>query len=430
MLVMSELIYTETESIAVRTLKKQLQFEVKIAKDRDNLLSYSIGLLALLQADSEVQIDYDYIYAKFKIVKDELSLGNLELLDTEFITGVIIAFRLLSELKKVREEERQIVEDIFSEIMRRNWLNSVDLASYTLFALDGQNFDDIVNDARSYLLNILEKPSKQMRKLTPKIISALFGLSFTEAKLNDLIRDFDFSQIDKLSLKDLAKLGISLHKCESFKEELDKIAQKIEESVYEEFYENESFKIREGIRDTMSLIASGLNEEDLNHMLKLSNLSDLIEVKSQSIILKPMILERISPTEFPSIDPEGHALALLLFILTGRDKIYVIDKTSLDLAIKGLRALNKGYVPIKKSQVNIIKYLMFSLILTLTALIEVIIGVSWNDVLVTLGLVSKHDFSALSKISLSGVVLIVGGWFALFCFRIIDRLIEKDQLIN
>jgi len=428
---MSELIYTETENIAVRTLKRQLQFEVEIARDRDDLFSYSLGALALLRANSRVHMDHDYIHTKFRTARDELNLGNLEILDIEFITGIILAFRLLSELKKVREEEKQIIESVFNEIMHRNWLNSVDLASYTLFALDGQNFDNVTNNAKSYLLNALEKSSK-LRKLTPRTISALFGLSFTEIKLEDLIKDFDFSQIDKLNLRDLAKLGISLRKCGSFKEELNKIAQRIEDLVYAEFYEKESFKIREGIRDAISLIASGLNEEELNHLLELSNLSDLIEVKSQSIILKPATIEQANPTDLPSIDPEAHALALLLLVSTGREKVYVMDRSSLDIAIKGVNALKRGYIPIKKSQITPIKYILPLLILALTTLIELIIGVSWKDLLTVLDLLSKRDYLALiyktPKISLSALILIIGICSTILSFRLLDRLINKGSI--
>jgi hypothetical protein len=294
-------------------------------------------------------------------------------------------------------------------------------------------FTSIVENAKSYLLDVLERSTRQRRTLSPRVISALFGLSFTNTKFDNFFNDLDFSQIDDLSLKDLAKLGISLYNTHgSVEEKVNEIIQRVEDKVYEEFYGCEIIKLREGIRDAMSLIASGLSEEELNHLLKLSNLSDLLEVKSNSIILKPMILDKIFPTELPSIDPEGHALALILLTSTGMDKRYVIDKGSLDLAIKGLRSLEEGFVPIKKSQIIWVRNVVPLLIIALTILAEVIVGTSWEDVITVLDLIVKRNLQAfeqiISKPSLSAAILIFGIGSAIFTFRILDRLIERGSI--
>jgi len=71
------------------------------------------------------------------------------------------------------------------EVVSKDWLGSVDLASYTLFALKEDMFTSIVENAKSYLLDVLERSTRQRRTLSPRVISALFGLSFTNTKFDN-----------------------------------------------------------------------------------------------------------------------------------------------------------------------------------------------------------------------------------------------------
>ena len=420
-----DFVYTEMDNIAIETLRRQIQLEVEVARKADNLFSYSLGVLALICSKMDMDVDYDYLLSKFQKIKEEINLGNINLaLDIELIIGLVLAFKLLSELKEVKSMEKEVITALLHEVKDRNWLESADLASYTLFALSGLNdFEKINESAKFYLLKTQKKIIKHSRKLSPKLITAIFGLSFTDAQVDEGISNIlDFSSIDRLNLKELAKLGIVLNRYnnEKFSKEINLIASKIEDRIRKEFYESESFRIREGIRNAASLIAAGFSEEESNNYLETLELSDLIKIRSESIVLKVP-----SPKVFPSIDTEGHSLALIFFSLIGREKLYVLDKNSLELARRGISTLKEGFVPIKRSQIVFIKWLLPALILSLSISIALNMGVSREDILIAIGFLYKSDIlTALGLLKTPMVILFIGVWFALFFTRVLDRIIE------
>jgi len=433
------LIFTEIENIITKSLKNQILLEIENAKKNDNLFSYSLGHIALkLTTKTYSDIDFHYLKSKFQTVKNALHSGKIKsILNIEFLAGIVLAFRLLHECKykKISATEKKILNKLLMIVSDENWLNSDDLASYTIFALhDLKGFESIISKAASKLFDefMTAKRRRNLRKLT----MTMFGLSFTDkgAQIINNISDTEIKGIvsDQLAdVKDLARLGISLYNLgfntSTNKQLIADLVQKIEDKLREEFYGTLNFLVQQGIKEAASLIIAGFNERESNDMLKRisERLADLIEIKGQTIVLKQIPL----PIELPTMDIEAHSLALILLTLTGREKLYVLDEENLNLVLQGVKGLKKDFTPIKNNLTTLIRwisiFLAFTIIITTS---YVFFGARFQEIIGILQLAIGKNPTALLALTQPTIIIFIEIWLTVTWARFLDLVFKKGEV--
>mgnify|MGYP005659853445 CR=1 FL=1 len=115
----------------------------------------------------------------------------------------------------------------------------------------------------------------------------------------------------------------------------------------------------QAIKEAYSLIAAGVDEEEANKVLKsLGILSDIVEIIKDKVLVKTFL-----PSNLPSLDTELHSLAFIL-LKRKREKIYVLDKENINLALKGVKVLKdpQEYFTIHSSYARLIEYISYILV--------------------------------------------------------------------
>ncbi|KYK34932.1 MAG: hypothetical protein AYK18_13565 [Theionarchaea archaeon DG-70] len=339
----------------VQTLSKHLRVETEIFKAKNDFYSSNWGILALVNANEEIDILESSI--------DELEKEAKEIIKEEYTitTELVIKFALCEKILKLKGRKNQYMTKSIKILLERsrdrNWLNSQETVSMLLFLLNDCGFSSELDEAYKWLRNKNEQ-FIQSRNYPNAIDSSLGLLSYKneiELPFEELVRNIEHQSIERTSK--LLMIVMKSGKNEYQNNLITILENKLKNKFKNWIFPDLEMTLFEGV----SLMKSNIPKQEIDGILDNLRKDSIEWANSIDITENGILLKNVDLREFPYLNSKEDALSMLALLEAERDTVYQLNKEEYELANNALREHKEGYTGIKKNQ---LQYLFdFSLIL-------------------------------------------------------------------
>jgi len=339
----------------VQTLSKHLRVETEIFKAKNDFYSSNWGILALVNANEEIDILESSI--------DELEKEAKEIIKEEYTitTELVIKFALCEKILKLKGRKNQYMTKSIKILLERsrdrNWLNSQETVSMLLFLLNDCGFSSELDEAYKWLRNKNEQ-FIQSRNYPNAIDSSLGLLSYKneiELQFEELVRNIEHQSIERTSK--LLMIVMKSGKNEYQNNLITILENKLKNKFKNWIFPDLEMTLFEGV----SLMKSNIPKQEIDGILDNLRKDSIEWANSIDITENGILLKNVDLREFPYLNSKEDALSMLALLEAERDTVYQLNKEEYELANNALREHKEGYTGIKKNQ---LQYLFdFSLIL-------------------------------------------------------------------